>query len=173
MIIGRELTRVVTPAGWLEADPRGRALLLARAHDHVRAQFGMSSGRISVAFDWPQARAGVYLRKDDRVVVNARLLERSDPSEALRTVVHEARHAVQCARLAGKVPLPYPSPATKEELEIWRESQYNYGTDSPALYAYNPLEVDAEWSARIAVEDGYWAQIRLRDLSERTREVRR
>jgi hypothetical protein len=93
---------------------------------------------------------------DTRIVAIARkLLHVHDIQDALATLVHENRHALQSAILEGEIQHPLGTHG-EAEVAVWRAAEDDYNPDDFVEgYMYNPLETDAR-GAEAAVVIGYW-----------------
>ncbi len=140
--VGRRLAELAPRGEWEAEDSEGRERMARSIHEHVRAGYGLEPRDLTVSDDMGDDVHGAFTPESGDVAINRRLLENRDPEEAIRTLGHENRHALQDEVIRGKGESPSGSAV---ESDIWRsaEAEYNGGDFEGRGYAYNALETDA------------------------------
>lgn len=90
----------------------------------------------------PIGECGSYNDRTNVITLNSRLLENSNPEEAMKTILHESRHAFQHYAIEH----PDRVSVDMDTISVWKENDEYYIRPEWDFEAYvnQPLEVDAE-----------------------------
>lgn len=155
--VGEILAESCSPSDWLNMDEQSRESAIRRMARQVQMTFGLRVQPI-VVMDLPAGEYGKYDPDTDTVTVAADLVINDEPSEAVGTVTHEVRHALQAAVLNDERRHPQAGRASAvDEAALWREADATYDVDvlDVVTYTYSPLETDARAAGGGALV-GYW-----------------
>lgn len=158
----RELQRLehLQPEKWADADaPTRRALLDEVGRRLMSAYETPAPDALDMKFpeDENGVLCGSYSDEDWRLAINEKLLEQDDVREAIRTYMHEFRHAYQREMVTrwenGFEHLIHDRELARE----WREGFDNYTDPNSDYEAYlrNPVERDARSFAERMVNELY------------------
>lgn len=155
------LLDAVPPALWEGAELSARERLLAALHASLVSSWSLSPVSLSVG-DLEDGSLGYFDPGASEVVVEEGLLDEADIAEALGTLVHELRHALQQEAIADPGVHPLGVEGAGEALR-WKQADESYEADRLDLtsYAYNAQEADA-FGVERAVLASYWKQAYFR-----------
>src|SRR6266704_1458206 len=137
--LGKNLNEIVDPVDWANADIDSRKEMLDAANDRIRQEYGLPQRDVNYRSDLDPDDFGGYDPNTGDIEVNSRVLEDSDPEEAIKTLAHESFHDYQQQAIDG-----YPGdPYAQARASDWKEAGDNYDPDDAREYWTNQLEIDA------------------------------
>src|SRR5205085_2425206 len=94
-----------------------RAQMLGAANDRIREEYGLPQQEVSYRSDMDPDVTGQFDPETGGINVNSRLLESSDPGEAVKTLAHENFHDYQQRAMDGHLGDPYAQSRVGDWLE--------------------------------------------------------
>lgn len=137
---------------WENASVEERKEILNRFLDRMEQEMGISLGDIQFRSGEDLGYNGAYNYADNYIALNEAILNSGDPSGAMTTLMHEARHAYQHAACEN----PEQFLVTADTIQGWQDSADNYkGYLQGGKYSDISSEIDAHNFAGQEMKGGY------------------